>query len=49
MNPKNKIPKAVILIGLLFLLPAVALATGQQPDVLIYNGKTYALFANPLE
>ena len=49
MNPKNRTVSAVIGIGLLCLLPASALATGQQPDVIIYNGKTYALFANPLE
>ena len=49
MNPKYRAVRAVIGIGLLCLFPAFALATGQQPDVIIYNGKTYALFANPLE
>jgi hypothetical protein len=49
MNPKNRTVRAVIAIGFLCLLPAAALATGQQPDVIIYNGKTYALFSNPLE
>ena len=49
MSHKNITIRAVIGIGLLCLLPASALSTGQQPDVIIYNGKTYALFANPLE
>ncbi len=31
------------------MFSSVALATGQEPDVLIYQGKTYNLFSNPLE
>jgi hypothetical protein len=49
MNRKNKTLTAVILIALLWLSPAYAFATGQQPDVMIYKGKVYRLFANPLE
>ena len=49
MNPRNNIVRAVFGIALLCVLPAAALATGQEPDVIIYNGKTYSLFANPLE
>ena len=33
----------------LILLPAVIHATAQAPDVLLYKGKKYALYANPLE
>lgn len=40
---------AAALFAILCVLPATALATAQQPDVLIYKGKTYDLFANPLE
>ena len=38
-------------IGILILiaLAPVAHATPQAPDVLVYNGKTYELLANPLE
>lgn len=34
---------------LLIALAPVAYATGQAPDLLVYNGKTYDLFSNPLE
>jgi hypothetical protein len=40
---------AAALFAILCVLPATAFATGQEPDVLIYKGKTYSLFANPLE
>lgn len=33
----------------LILLPAITHATAQEPDVLLYKGKEYALYANPLE
>jgi len=36
-------------ILLLMLITSAAFATAQAPDVLIYNGKTYDLFSNPLE
>ena len=36
-------------ILLLLLISPVVFATAQAPDVLIYNGKTYDLFSNPLE
>lgn len=49
MNPTNRIRRALIIIALLHLSPAAVFATGQQPDVLIYKGKSYDLFANPLE
>ena len=49
MNPKNNILRAVFGIGLLCVLSPAVLATGQDPDLIIYNGKTYSLFANPLE
>ena len=38
-----------LLLMAVLLLPHVAAATGQQPDILIYKGKTYDLFANPLD
>jgi hypothetical protein len=41
--------KALTVISRLLLLPAISFATSQAPDVLIYNGKQYDLFANPLE
>jgi len=40
------------LVGLLLFLISIsqlALATGQAPDVLIYDNKIYDLFSNPLE
>lgn len=43
------ITRAGTLLAILCMLPAIAHATAQQPDVLIYKGKTYDLFANPLE
>ena len=49
MNPRNRTLGAVILIALVYALPATASATSQQPDVLIYKAKPYDLFANPLE
>ena len=48
MNLK-RMNRAATLFAILCVLPATALATGQEPDVLIYKGKTYDLFANPLE
>ena len=41
--------KVLISIFLLMLFSTDAFATGQAADVLIYQGKTYALFSNPLE
>ena len=41
--------RTTLMVLATLLLPAVAKATAQQPDILIYKGKTYALFANPLE
>jgi len=39
-----------ILISFLLLIPQIRiLATSQIPDMLIYNGDTLAIFANPLE
>ncbi|MEW6125632.1 MAG: hypothetical protein AB1757_01100 [Acidobacteriota bacterium] len=43
------IQKALISLFLLMLFPMHAFATGQQADVLVYAGKTYDLFSNPLE
>ena len=48
MNLRS-IRRTATLITVLCVLPATALATAQEPDVLIYKGKTHALFANPLE
>ena len=41
--------KLSISILLLMALAPVAHATPQAPDLLVYNGKTYDLFSNPLE
>ena len=41
--------KLSLSVLLLMALAPVASATPQAPDILIYNGKTYALLANPLE
>lgn len=42
--------KKLLLVALLLVASAsVARATGQQPDVLKYGGKTHRLFSNPLE
>ena len=41
--------KLSLTVFLLMALAPVASATPQAPDILIYNGKTYALLANPLE
>ena len=49
MKPKRNIWKSLIVAGAISLLSTVAFATGQQPDILIYKGKSYDLFANPLE
>ncbi|MCM3874418.1 MAG: hypothetical protein ND895_27320 [Pyrinomonadaceae bacterium] len=49
MNRKNRIRRPGVLVVILCLLPTVALATSQQPDVLIHKGKSFDLFANPLE
>lgn len=49
MKDKNTIQNAAVLLVILLMLPASALATAQQPDVLNYKGKTYSLFSNPLE
>jgi hypothetical protein len=43
-------PKSVLLIIILLIsLSVAASATPQAPDKLIHKGKTYMLFANPLE
>lgn len=43
-------PLKILLITVALLaLPVNSLATPQAPDKLIYKGKTYHLFANPLE
>ena len=41
--------KLLIALVVTVLLPAAALATAQQPDVIHYEGKKYMLFTNPLE
>ncbi|HLM02269.1 MAG TPA: hypothetical protein VK400_14555 [Pyrinomonadaceae bacterium] len=41
--------KLTLLLIFLFALSANAFATGQAPDVLLYDGKVYDLFSNPLE
>ena len=38
-----------VLAVLMLATPPSAWATGQAPDILILNGKTYSLFSNPLE
>ena len=40
--------KLLLSFFLLILFTFAVLATAQDPDVLIYEGKTYQLFANPL-
>lgn len=40
------IPSILVLI---LLMPALAWATAQEPDLLIYKGKTESILANPLE
>jgi hypothetical protein len=46
---KIGIRTTLALLTIVVALPLTAAATGQQPDILIYKGKTYDLFANPLE
>ena len=41
--------KVIIILAIIFLLPISVSATSQDPDILIYKGRTYKLFANPLE
>lgn len=41
--------KAVTILAVILLTPVSISATSQDPDVLIYKGQTYQLFANPLE
>lgn len=41
--------KILFTILLLILFTSGVFATAQEPDLLIYNGKTYSLFSNPLE
>ena len=43
------VQKVLLSILLLTVFSPDVYATGQQPDVLIYDGKTYHLFSNPLE
>lgn len=45
---KTGIRTTLALLTIVVALPLTAAATGQQPDILIYKGKTYDLFANPL-
>jgi hypothetical protein len=49
MKSESTSRRAAILALIVCSLPIVAFATSQQPDVLIYKGKSYDLFANPLE
>lgn len=42
-------PKLFLSLLLLMLLSSFTFATSQDPDVLILDGKTYDLYANPLE
>lgn len=51
MSEMLKFTKQRVLLSclLLILIPQMAAATAQAPDLLIYNGKTYDLFSNPLE
>lgn len=46
---KVMIQRFLLSILPLMLITSAAFATAQSPDVLIYNGKTYDLFSNPLE
>jgi hypothetical protein len=46
---KIRIRTTLAFLTIVLALPLTAGATGQQPDILIYKGKTYDLFANPLE
>jgi len=40
---------SLLLLLVLIVFPALAFATAQQPDVLILDGKQYAIYTNPLE
>src|SRR5262245_17250785 len=41
--------QTVIIAAVVLLVPVTTFATAQQPDVLIIEGKSYSLYANPLE
>jgi len=41
--------KVLTAIIILVSLPTVSFGTAQEPDVLHYKGKEYALYSNPLE
>jgi hypothetical protein len=45
---KRVVTILLFIVGL-SLLPVRSNATAQQPDILIYKGKKYSLFTNPLE
>jgi hypothetical protein len=49
MMLKVMIKRFLLSILLLMLTTSAIFATAQDPDLLIYNGKTYDLFSNPLE
>lgn len=49
MKLQHHIRNYFILVAAICFLPSVTFGTGQQPDVIIYKGKSYDLFANPLE
>ncbi len=44
-----RIRTTLALLTIVVALPLTVGATGQEPDILIYKGKPYDLFANPLE
>lgn len=46
---KVMLQKIFFIVLLLMLIKSAVFATAQDPDLLIYNGKTYDLLANPLE